>query len=135
MIDESVRGHLLRADVLLCDRCSTLILVALHLYMYAFNVYAWQRTRINYPFIFLFSPGTELRHREALLLSTGFTTFLLGGMNVHIAVTLLTHPGPVPPGVVAAPSASQGSTRTDVIPLILVLVKACHLKPLLYRMN
>lgn len=116
------------AHVLSCARliyhCSTLILIALHIYLYAFDVFAWQRHRINYPFIFGFSPGTELRHREVLLLSTGFTTFLLFGMNVHIAVTLLTHPGAPPPGVVAPPSVSQSSTATDLIPLILVLVKA-----------
>lgn len=109
------------------EYCSTLMLVTIHLYFYAFNVYAWQRTRINYPFIFGFSPGTELRYREVLLLSTGFTTFLLGGMNIHIAVTLLTHPAPAPPGVVASPTASQGSTVTDVIPMILVLVRTCIL--------
>jgi len=102
------------------------MLVAIHIYFYAFNVYAWQKTRINYPFIFGFSPGSELRYRQVLLLSTGFTTFLLGGMNIHIAVTLLTHPDPVPAGEVAAsPTASKGSTVTDVIPMILVLVRAC----------
>ncbi|KAG0606207.1 hypothetical protein M758_9G122400 [Ceratodon purpureus] len=102
---------------------STLMLVAIHMYFYGWNVYAWQRTRINYPFIFEFSPGTELRFREVLLLSTGFTTFLLAGMNIHIAVTLLTYQDPqVSPGVALAPSAlNDTSTAADVIPLILVL--------------
>lgn len=105
--------------------CSTLMLVATHMYFYGWNVYAWQRTRINYPFIFEFSPGTELRFREVLLLSTGFTTFLLAGMNIHIAVTLLTYRDPqVPAGAAPAPSALQdSSTAAGVIPLILVLVR------------
>ncbi|KAG0581876.1 hypothetical protein KC19_3G016400 [Ceratodon purpureus] len=100
---------------------STLIVVAVHLYMYALDVYAWQRHRINYPFIFGFSPGTELRHRQVLLVSTGFTTFLLGGMNIHIAMTILTHPGPAPPGAAPSPITSRTSAHTDFIPLILVL--------------
>jgi hypothetical protein len=73
------------------------------MYFYGWNVYAWQKTRINYPFIFEFSPGTELRFREVLLLSTGFTTFLLAGMNIHIAVTLLTYADLLPAGVAPNP--------------------------------
>jgi len=63
---------------------STLWLVLLHMYMYGWNVYAWQQVRINYPFIFEFSPGTELRYREVLLVCTAFTSLLLGSMIVHI---------------------------------------------------
>ncbi|KAG0627990.1 hypothetical protein M758_2G242000 [Ceratodon purpureus] len=100
---------------------STLMLITIHMYFYGFNVYAWQRTRINYPFIFGFSPGTELRYREVLLLSTGFTTFLLGGMNIHISVTLLTHKGP-DPSFSPSPSQHQGSKFADIIPLLLVLI-------------
>ncbi|KAG0589663.1 hypothetical protein KC19_1G037800 [Ceratodon purpureus] len=97
---------------------STLLLAILHIYCYAFNVYAWARTRINYPFIFGFSPGSELRYRQVLLLATGLSTFLLGGMNLHIGVTLLINdpdPGSDPSAV--------GSPRmyADIIPLILLL--------------
>lgn len=63
---------------------STLGLVLLHMYMYGWNVYAWQRVRINYPFIFEFSPGTELRYREVFLVCTAFTSLLLGTMVAHI---------------------------------------------------
>lgn len=63
---------------------SLLGLVLLHMYMYGWNVYAWQRTRINYPFIFEFSPGSELRYREVLLVCTGFTSLLLGTTIAHI---------------------------------------------------
>lgn len=98
---------------------STIFLVILHIYCYAFNVYAWARTRINYPFILGFSPGTELRYRQVLLLATGLSAFLLGGMNLHIAVTLLindeTSPGnPSPLGI--------PHMIADIIPLILVLM-------------
>lgn len=63
---------------------STLGLVLLHRYMYGWNVYSWQRVRINYPFIFEFAPGTELRYREVFLVCTSFTSLLLGAMIVHI---------------------------------------------------
>jgi hypothetical protein len=63
---------------------STLALVHLHLYMYGLNVYTWQRARINYPFIFEFSPGKELRYREVFLVCTAFTSMLLGTMIAHI---------------------------------------------------
>ncbi|CAM6021947.1 unnamed protein product [Sphagnum balticum] len=63
---------------------STLGLLLLHMYMYGWNVYAWQRTRINYGFIFEFSPGTELRYREVLLICTALSSMLLGTMIVHI---------------------------------------------------
>jgi hypothetical protein len=63
---------------------STLGLLILHMYMYGWNVYAWQQVRINYPFIFEFSPGTELRYREVLLVCTAFTSVLVSSMIVHI---------------------------------------------------
>lgn len=63
---------------------STWGLVLLHMYMYGWNVYAWQQVRINYPFIFEFSPGTELRYREVLLICTAMTSVLLGTMIVHL---------------------------------------------------
>ncbi|CAM6075761.1 unnamed protein product [Sphagnum tenellum] len=63
---------------------STLGLVLLHMYMYGWNVYAWEKTRINYGFIFEFSPGTELHYREVLLICTALSSMLLGTMIVHI---------------------------------------------------
>lgn len=104
--------------------CSTLLLVILHIFCYAFDVYAWARTRVNYPFIFGFSSGTELRYREVLLLATGLSTFLLGGMNLHIAVTLLTTDDhdtedPEVPHLTTTPHLVP-----DIIPLILVVVRS-----------
>ncbi len=66
------------------DLCSTLGLVLLHMYMYGWNVYAWQKTRINYGFIFEFSRGTELHYRDVLLICTALSSMLLGTMIVHI---------------------------------------------------
>lgn len=103
------------------------MLIVLHVFCYAGNVYAWSKTRVNYPFIFGFAPGTELRYRQVLLLATGLTMCLLGGMNIHIAVTLLTvkvAPPPAPAGAFApAPAVAIEPFYADVIPLILVLVR------------
>lgn len=62
-----------------------IVLLLLHLYMYGWNVYLWQRTRINYAFIFEFAAGTELSYREVLLVCTGLTVVLGGGMLGHLA--------------------------------------------------
>ncbi|CAM6106377.1 unnamed protein product [Calypogeia fissa] len=63
---------------------STIALLLLHLYMYGWNLYLWQRTRINYAFIFEFPAGTELSYREVLLVCTGLTVVLGGGMLGHM---------------------------------------------------
>lgn len=59
-------------------------LLLLHLYMYGWNLYLWQRTRINYAFIFEFPTGTELSYPEVLLVCTGLTVVLGGGMLGHL---------------------------------------------------
>jgi len=62
-----------------------------------------------------------------LLLATGLLMCLLGGMNIHIAVTLLTVKDALPPaaaGLPPSPAAAPGLFYTDVIPLVLVLVSA-----------
>lgn len=43
--------------------------LALHMFMYAANIYFWRRYRVNYTFIFGFKEGTELGYREVLLLT------------------------------------------------------------------
>ncbi|KAG0558028.1 hypothetical protein KC19_11G174000, partial [Ceratodon purpureus] len=87
---------------------STLGLVLLHMYMYGWNVYAWQRVRINYPFIFEFSPGTELRYREIFLVCTAFTSLLLGTMIAHI--------------IASTRQAPTGSYTAEFAPLGITLV-------------
>lgn len=71
---------------------SSLGLVLLHLYLYGWNVYAWQQTRINYAFIFEHRPGTELRYRQVLCMASGFTTLLLTTMNLHLYISTLEAP-------------------------------------------
>lgn len=92
-------------------RCvnSMLALVLLHMYLYGWNVYIWRRVRINYAFIFEFSPGSELRYREVLLLCTAMTTALIGAMVVHLSIhsTLIN---------------TRASAYLDLIPLGVLLV-------------
>ncbi|CAM6125906.1 unnamed protein product [Calypogeia fissa] len=59
---------------------SMVALILLHMYMYGANLFYWRRMRINYPFIFEFQPGTELRHREVLMVTSILTTLLIGAM-------------------------------------------------------
>jgi len=66
---------------------SSLGLVQLHLYLYGWNLYAWQQTRINYAFIFEHRPGTELRYRQVFCLASGFTTLLLVTMIAHLYIS------------------------------------------------
>lgn len=99
---------------------STSGLVLLHMYMYGWNVYAWQRVRINYPFIFEFSPGTELRYREVLLVSTAFTSLLLATMIAHIIAS--TRQAPM--GIYTSEFAPLGITlvMTLLLPKIRVFL-------------
>lgn len=66
---------------------SSLALVLLHLYLYGWNLYTWRQTRINYPFIFEFKPGTELGYRQVLCVASGFTSLLLAAMNSHLYIS------------------------------------------------
>ncbi|XP_057948047.1 phosphate transporter PHO1 homolog 10-like [Malania oleifera] len=60
--------------------------IALHMLMYATNIYFWRRYRVNYPFIFGFKQGTELGYREVFLLSTGLAVLALASFltNLHM---------------------------------------------------
>ncbi|KAG6546094.1 hypothetical protein Mapa_012500 [Marchantia paleacea] len=62
------------------------MLVLIHMYMYGADLYFWRRLRINYAFIFEFTPGTELRHREVLMVTSVLTTVLVGSMVGHLAL-------------------------------------------------
>lgn len=101
-----------------CGHNSTLVLILFHIYLYGWNVYTWQRTRINYPFIFEFSPGTELRYREVLLVSTGFTNLLFGGMCIHVLVSSRDFPR---------------NYASEFIPLVIVLVCSLYLTVFVFR--
>ena len=66
---------------------SSLGLVLLHLFLYGWNIYAWQQTRINYAFIFEHRPGTELRYRQVLCLASFFTALVLAAMDAHLYIS------------------------------------------------
>lgn len=51
--------------------------MALHLMMYAGNLYFWKRYHVNYSFIFGLKQGDELGYREVLLLSSGLAVLTL----------------------------------------------------------
>lgn len=67
---------------------STLVLFNLHLFLYGCNIYMWRSTRINYSFIFEFSPATELTYRDVFLICSTFMTVVLGGMVAHLTLRL-----------------------------------------------
>ncbi|MCO5587368.1 hypothetical protein L7F22_041317 [Adiantum nelumboides] len=70
---------------------SFLSLVVLHLYMYGWNLFMWREKRINYAFIFEFATNTELKYREVLLVASGLTMLVIGGLLGHfIAYTSLS---------------------------------------------
>lgn len=63
---------------------SAFALFSLHLFMYGCNLFAWKRTRINYNFIFEFSPTTALKYRDAFLICTASMTTVVAAMVVHL---------------------------------------------------
>ncbi|THF97295.1 hypothetical protein TEA_013050 [Camellia sinensis var. sinensis] len=62
--------------------------IALHLLMYAANIYFWKRYRVNYPFIFGFKEGTELGCKDVLLLSFGVAVFAIAGALANLAMEM-----------------------------------------------
>lgn len=85
---------------------STLGLLFLHLYMYGFNVFIWQRVHINHAVILEFAPGKKLGFCDILLLSTAFTTILLGGMVMQLVFY-------------------SSAAKTSVLPLTVMLALCC----------
>ncbi|XP_028759533.1 phosphate transporter PHO1 isoform X2 [Neltuma alba] len=63
---------------------SVFALLSLHLFMYGCNLFMWKSTRINYNFIFEFSPNTALKHRDAFLICTATMTAVIGAMVIHL---------------------------------------------------
>lgn len=86
--------------------CSVFTLLSLHLFMYGCNLFMWKNTRINYNFIFEFSPSTALKHRDAFLISTTLMTTVIGAMVIHLLLR----------------AANFSPTEIDAIPGILLLV-------------
>lgn len=88
--------------------CSAFALLCLHLFMYGCNLFMWKSTRINYNFIFEFSPNTALKYRDAFLLCTTCMTAVLGAMVVHLLLR----------------ASGFSPSQVDAIPGILLLVSA-----------
>ncbi|KAF3329002.1 phosphate transporter PHO1-3 [Carex littledalei] len=81
-------------------------LLFLHLFLYGCNIFMWRKMRINYTFIFEFSPTKELKYREVFLICTACMTVVVGAMFAHLALVL----------------KGNSSTQVQAIPGILVLM-------------
>lgn len=88
--------------------CSVFALLCLHLFMYGCNLFMWKSTRINYNFIFEFSPNTALKYRDAFLLCTTFMTAVVAAMVVHLLLR----------------ASGFSPSKIDAIPGILLLVSS-----------
>jgi len=65
---------------------SMLALLNLHIFLYGCNIFMWRSTRINYSFIFEFSPNTELTYRDVFLICSTFMTVVVGAMVAHLTL-------------------------------------------------
>ncbi|KAG9451385.1 hypothetical protein H6P81_011350 [Aristolochia fimbriata] len=83
--------------------------IALHMLMYAANIYFWRRYRVNYPFIFGFKQGTELGYRQVFLLSTSLAVMALAGVLANLSMEI-------------DPITKTYKTFTELVPLILVII-------------
>lgn len=90
---------------------SVFALLCLHLFMYGCNLFMWKSTRINYNFIFEFSPNNALKYRDAFLLCTTFMTAVVGAMVVHLLLR----------------ASGFSPSKVDAIPGILLLISICLL--------
>lgn len=85
---------------------STFALLSLHMFMYGCNLLMWKGTRINYTFIFEFSPKTALKYRDAFLICTSLMTSVVGAMVIHLILR----------------SSGFSPQQVDAIPGILLLI-------------
>ncbi|XP_043690864.1 phosphate transporter PHO1-like [Telopea speciosissima] len=85
---------------------SMFALLSLHLFMYGCNLFMWKNTRINYNFIFEFSPTTALKYRDAFLICTSLMTAVVGAMVIHLLLR----------------STGFSPTQVDAIPGVLFLL-------------
>lgn len=83
--------------------------IVLHILMYAGNVYYWTRFRVNYSFIFGFTPGTELGFKEVLLLSSGLSVVTLAGVFSNLEMDMDER-------------TQSYKALTELLPLALVIV-------------
>ncbi|CAF2143785.1 BnaA02g29650D [Brassica napus] len=82
--------------------------VAVHLFMYAGDIYFWRRYRVNYPFIFGFEQGTDLGYREVLLLASALAVLTFGGAISNLDMEM-------------DPRTKSFSVITELVPLGLLI--------------
>ncbi|KAF3431502.1 hypothetical protein FNV43_RR26233 [Rhamnella rubrinervis] len=82
--------------------------IVLHILMYAINIYYWRLYRANYSFIFGFKKGTELSHREVLLIAFVIASVGLGSVLSNLDMEM-------------DPKTKDFKAWTEIIPLILVV--------------
>ncbi|KAF6145596.1 hypothetical protein GIB67_037629 [Kingdonia uniflora] len=63
---------------------SMFALLSLHLFCYGCNLYMWRSTRINYNFIFEFSPSTSLNYKDVFLICTSIMIAVVGTMVIRL---------------------------------------------------
>ncbi|KAG8053665.1 hypothetical protein GUJ93_ZPchr0001g32115 [Zizania palustris] len=63
-------------------------LLFLHLFLYGCNMVAWRKARINYSFIFEFTPTNELKYRDVFLVCTASMSAVVGVMFAHLSLSL-----------------------------------------------
>ncbi|KAG0483207.1 hypothetical protein HPP92_011291 [Vanilla planifolia] len=85
---------------------SMFTLLFLHLFLYGCNIFMWRKMRINYSFIFEFSPTKELKYRDLFLICTTSMAIVVGVMFSHLSLIL----------------KGYSSTQIQAIPGILLLV-------------
>ncbi|CAN8265970.1 unnamed protein product [Cochlearia groenlandica] len=82
--------------------------VAVHLFVYAADIYFWSRYRVNYRFIFGFEQGANLGYREVLLVGSGLAVLTFGGVISNLDMEM-------------DPRTKSFSVITELVPLALLL--------------
>ncbi|KAM0850359.1 hypothetical protein ACQ4PT_053141 [Festuca glaucescens] len=92
----------------------------LHLFVYGCNIFMWRKTRINYTFIFEFTPTKELKYRDVFLICTTSMTIIIGVMFAHLTL------------IVKGYSSSAVQAIPGCLLLVFSLILVCPFK-ILYR--
>ncbi|CAA7051891.1 unnamed protein product [Microthlaspi erraticum] len=82
--------------------------VAVHLFMFAGDIFFWSRYRVNYKFIFGFEQGNDLGYREVLLLGSGLAVLTFGGVISNLDMEM-------------DPRTKSFSVITELVPLVLLI--------------
>ncbi|KAL5227099.1 hypothetical protein ABZP36_015364 [Zizania latifolia] len=73
-------------------------LLFLHLFLYGCNMVAWRKARINYSFIFEFTPTKELKYRDVFLVCTASMAVVVGVMFAHLSLAVRGYHAQTIPG-------------------------------------